>query len=103
MTTKQKLKTIFRAYPNQQLEKEYLINTLQVSERQVRHLISELAFEEPIIALSCDNGYSLANDDTSLDILEHQIADLNSRIKILKQRKRPLMKLWKKVKNIKGE
>ena len=94
LTNKQKLITIFRAYPNELITKEYLCNVLGVSERKIRDLISQIASEMPIISLSTQKGYYLANEETCVEDLEHQINDLNSRIKFLKARKKPLFKLW---------
>lgn len=97
LSSKEKVITIFRAYPNELITKEYLCNVLGIGDREVRKIISKLAFEIPIVSLSNQKGYFLATDETCIEDIEHQINDLNSRIKFLKERKKPLFKLWKKL------
>lgn len=65
------------------------------NERQIRRVIAELAKEFPIIATSDATGYSLATP-YSLTEVRHQLSELDSRIRQLEARKKPLQKLIEK-------
>lgn len=86
--------------------KAELQELLKVGERFVREEISRCSMYYPVIATSDKSGYRLAKkisdlmDDESLllelDEVNHQIRELNSRIKCLKKRLKPLI-AYKKI------
>ena len=86
--------------------KAELKEILKISERAIRNEIAECSMYYPVIATSDKSGYRLAKkisdliDDESLllelDEVNHQIRELNSRIKCLKKRMKPLI-AYKKI------
>lgn len=89
----------------ERITKEDICKVLHCSEREARGIIAECAMFYPVIALSNKKGYRLARkiDELSLeglvteyDIVNNACRELNSRIKCLKKRLKPLI-AWKKV------
>ena len=88
------------------MTKAELKEILKISERAIRNEIAECSMYYPVIATSDRSGYRLAKsindlmDDESLllelDEVNHQIRELNSRIKCLKKRMKPLI-AYKKI------
>lgn len=85
--------------------KKELCEIRGVSERAIRNEIAECSMYYPVIATSDKSGYRLAKSISDLDgdlllieldEVEHQIRELNSRIKCLKKRLKPLI-AYKKV------
>lgn len=86
--------------------KAELKEILKISERAIRNEIAQCSMYYPVIATSDKSGYRLAKsindlmDDESLllelDEVNHQIRELNSRIKCLKKRLKPLI-AYKKI------
>lgn len=86
--------------------KAKVCEVLHCSEREAREFISECAMHFPVISLSKkDSGYRRAKainslDDTQLEFeigeVKEMIAELNSRVKCLKKRMKPLI-AWLKM------
>lgn len=85
--------------------KKELCEIRGVSERTIRNEIAECSMYYPVLATSDKSGYRLARTIDSLsgetllqelEEVEHQIRELNSRIKCLKKRMKPLI-AYKKV------
>ena len=85
--------------------KEELSEIRGISTRAVRNEIAECSMYYPVIATSDKSGYRLAKNISDLDgdslLIEldevnHQIRELNSRIKCLKKRMKPLI-AYKKI------
>jgi len=89
-----KLKEILKT---RHIKKDLMI-VLGVDERTVRAIISDLAVNEPIIATSNRAGYKLAVDINDADGVDHELKDLDSRIRRLEARKKPLMAFNERVK-----
>lgn len=68
-------------------------------DRQLRDLISCIAKKVPIIATSDQKGYYLAKTEADLDAVEHQWAELSSRIEELEKRIAPLIAFRDKILN----
>ena len=78
---------------------------LNIGDRAIRNEIAECSMYYPVIATSDKSGYRLAKNISDLDgdlllieldEVEHQIRELNSRIKCLKKRLKPLI-AYKKI------
>ena len=81
--------------PNKMVEIRVIEVLTNLPNRVVRQAISDIAIDYPIISLPTEKGYmridaTLENKDA---IIEHQIADYNSRIKRLNERITQLEKL----------
>lgn len=81
--------------------KQIISEKYKITQRTVRATISELAFDKPIIAHSGKKGYRLARDYNTLpsdekgieiDEVKRTLNELNSRIRKLEKRTKPLMK-----------
>ena len=90
---------------NEVMTKPQLSEKLNISERMVRNEIARCAMYYAVIATSDKSGYRLAKkiEELSgesllqeLEEVEHQIHEVNSRIKCLKKRLKPLI-AYKKV------
>lgn len=68
------------------------------SDRRLRLIIAELAKIKPIISTSDKRGYKLAQSPNDFDEVAHQWAELDSRIKELEARKKPLIEFYEKIK-----
>lgn len=75
------------------ITREELVKTLRISDRQLRRYISEIRKEHNVISLSSGKGYRRAKStdrmtyeelEREYDIIKHQIAENNSRIKKIK-------------------
>lgn len=75
------------------ITREELVKTLKISDRQLRRYISEIRKEHNVISLSSGKGYRRAKStdrmtyeelEREYDIIKHQIAENNSRIKKIK-------------------
>lgn len=65
-------------------------------ERQLRMLLSEIAKKMPIISTSDTRGYYIAKNKNDLDAVEHQWAEISSRIEELEKRIKPLLEFREK-------
>ena len=63
----------------------------KTKDRQLRDLISCIAKKAPIISTSDQKGYYLAKSEKDLEDVEHQWAELSSRIEELEKRIEPLI------------
>ena len=68
------------------------------NERRTREVVSYLASLKPIIAVSDNTGYRLAKSILDANDIIHQLNELQSRIDELEKRKKPLHKIYKKLK-----
>jgi len=68
-----------------------------LTERQARKAIANLAHEYPIIALSDTKGYQLAKTENDLEKIEHAWKEIDKRQKELEKRKVPLMEFRDKI------
>ena len=75
------------------ITRQELVKILKISDRQLRRHISEIRKEHNIISLSSGKGYRRARSTDKMtfdeiqkeyDIIKHQIAENNSRIKKIK-------------------
>ena len=88
------------------LTKEEIGEKLHItSEREVRDVISICSMHYPVIAVSSKKGYRRAKNidqlegtalEIEIDEVEHQLAELKSRVDCLKKRMKPLV-AWLKV------
>lgn len=85
----------FKVYDKWELAAKY-----DVTEREIRRRLEEIANYYPVIATSDKKGYAIAVWDENMDNesliavheeIMHQIAEINSRIKNLKARLKPLI------------
>ena len=90
--------------PTQIFLREQLAFVFEISDRDVRKKVAELANYVPVLSLSKEKGYRVLsfNDNTPLEELikmdeevMHQIREYQSRIDNLKARMRPLVALHK--------
>ena len=81
--------------------KDELQKVLSVDERTVRHELERIANYYPVVAVSSEKGYRLMpkfSEESSveflenmLDLMQHQINEIDSRVESLKARKKPLI------------
>jgi ABC-type transport system involved in Fe-S cluster assembly fused permease/ATPase subunit len=96
--------------------KQELVGYINSDNRTIRDYVSQYAQKFPVISLSSKQGYlfvphveeyqkTASNELLSLDIqnAEHQMKELESRIKILNQRKKALKSWLEQAKNALGE
>lgn len=93
-------------FADEPLTKEEIGEKLHItSEREVRDVISICSMHYPVIAVSSKKGYRRAknidqlegtNLQVEIDEVEHQLAELKSRVDCLKKRMKPLV-AWLKV------
>ena len=93
--------------------REQLINETGLSERAIRHKISELKKERVVLFNSQTQGYRLAKFidpkkmtseeiDKELDLVQHSINDLKARKKVFNKQLRKYIAYQKKVEKIRG-
>lgn len=76
-----------------------------IDERLFRSIISDLAVNgTPIVSLSNKLGYTIPQytgdrekDEITLEMIEHQLREYDSRIKVLRDRKRALKELKERI------
>lgn len=67
-------------------------------ERQLRKLLSQIAQKLPVVSTSDSKGYFIAKSKDDLEAVEHQWAELSSRIEELEKRIKPLLEFREKYK-----
>jgi hypothetical protein len=65
-------------------------------DRQLRDLLSLIGQKVPLISVSSDNGYKIAKTKADLQELIHAWKEIDSRIKALEARKKPMIKFYEK-------
>ena len=65
-------------------------------DRQLRELLSMIAKKKPLIATSNQRGYKIAKTKEDLEEVIHEWKELDSRIKKLEERKKPLIEFYEK-------
>ena len=68
----------------------------QIKDRQLRELLSMIAKKKPLIATSNQRGYKIAKTKDDLEEVIHEWKELDSRIKKLEERKKPLIEFYEK-------
>lgn len=86
-----KCNEMYRMFRTEQVfTKQQFSKHFNVSERTAREMVSTVAKSHPIIATSDKRGYRLARRMSDYEDAQHQLAEINSRIKELQSRKKPL-------------
>lgn len=91
---------------NDVVTKEQMLNHLgwdSKKDRQLRNLLSLIGQKRPLIATSDQKGYKIAKTKADLDAVTHQWKENDSRIDILKERNKPLIRFYEKHKYKKEE
>jgi hypothetical protein len=63
-------------------------------DRQLRNLLSLIGQKVPLIATSDQKGYKIAKTEKDLADVEHQWKENDSRIKVLQDKNKPLIKFY---------
>ena len=66
------------------------------NDRKLRIVLANIAKVKPLISTSDNRGYYLAKTKDDLEKVEHQQAELDSRIEELNERKKPLIAFYDK-------
>ena len=99
-----KIALIMSGEPDRVYTREELVETLGISDREVRSQVAELANHVAVVSLSKAKGYKVPTFDENTPIeklqamhdeIEHQINENKSRIDNLKARMKPLVALQK--------
>jgi hypothetical protein len=67
-------------------------------DRQLRELLSLIGQKVPLIATSDQKGYKIAKNEKDLEEVTHQWQENDSRIKVLQDKNKPLIKFYEKYK-----
>lgn len=81
--------------------KEELAQHFNINERTVREMVAELGKRQPVIAVSDNTGYRLAQKMKDYDDVKHAWAEIDSRIEELEKRKKPLIRFIEKADEMK--
>lgn len=81
------------------ITKEFICDSLgwkynSSTERKVRMLLSYIGKVKPLISTSNQKGYYIARTKEDKQAVEHQWKEIDSRIKELEERRKPLIKFY---------
>ena len=93
--TNNKLNTLAAMLQNGDLTKNAIMFHLNVKERTARHLISEIAKDYPLIAVSDHCGYRIATGQKDLDDVRHTYNENRKRAAEILKRNQALEKFMR--------